>query len=84
MATGDRALAGEEEHDIQSHFFPPDPSKDKTIHFKGVYIRIVNKETGDVTTSIDNKPPSTVYASYKIPAGYTCYIRGASAYFDAS
>ncbi|OCK90890.1 uncharacterized protein K441DRAFT_577860, partial [Cenococcum geophilum 1.58] len=73
-----------EEKDIPSHFFPLNPTNDRTIYFKGWYIRIVNKEIGDVKTyidNIDNEVPITKYAPYKIPTGYTYYIRGVSVYF---
>jgi len=56
--------------------------KYRTINFKGVYTSTINKETGDIIEFVNNEPPSTVYAPYKIPAGCTCYIRGASAYFE--
>ncbi|KAF2245128.1 hypothetical protein BU26DRAFT_522245 [Trematosphaeria pertusa] len=80
MARGDKALAGQKE-DIPGHFFPPDPTKNRTIYFRGLYLSIVKKETDGVKTHIDNETPSTEYLPYEIPAGYTCYIRGASVYF---
>ncbi|KAF2240254.1 hypothetical protein BU26DRAFT_443074, partial [Trematosphaeria pertusa] len=79
---GDKALAGAKEEDIPSHFFPPDPNKNRTIYFKGLYLSIVDKKTNDVKTHIDNETPSTEYLPYEIPAGYTCYIRVASVWFD--
>ncbi|KAL5374364.1 hypothetical protein PMIN06_012613 [Paraphaeosphaeria minitans] len=81
MARGDEALAGRPEIDIPSHFFPPDHTKDRTINFKGLYLSIVNKSTGDTKTHIDNEVATTQYLPYVIPAGYTCYIRVASVYF---
>ncbi|KAI1676124.1 hypothetical protein KJE20_14290 [Pyrenophora tritici-repentis] len=81
MARGDKALAGEEEKDIPGHLFPPDSSKDRTIYFRGLYLSIVNKDTNDVKTHIDNTTATTLYEAYEIPAGYTCYVRGASVYF---
>jgi len=82
MARGDEALAGRPEKDIPSHIFPPDPNNDRTIYFKGWYIEIVNKETNDVKTHIDNEVATTEYGPYEIPAKYTCYIRGATVYFE--
>lgn len=81
MQRGDDALAGKEEKDIPGHRFPPDPTNDRTIYFKGWYIEIVNKETNDVKTHIDNEAATTQFEPYEVPAGYTCYIRGASVYF---
>jgi hypothetical protein len=81
MATGDQALAGEEERDIPGHRFPPEASKDRTIYFRGLYLSIVNKDTNDVKTQVENTTATTQYKAYEIPAGYTCYIRGASVYF---
>jgi hypothetical protein len=78
---GDEALAGREEKDIPGHYFPPDKTNDRTICFKGRYIEIVNEETNDVKTHEDNKVPTVQYTEYEIPAGYTCYVRGASVYF---
>lgn len=80
MAVGDKALAGEKE-DIQGHFFPPDPTKDKTIYFKGVYLSIVNKDTNHTKTHIDQEVPAADHLPYEVPAGYTTYVRGANAYF---
>ena len=75
---GDDALAGKEENDIPSHRFPPDPNNDRTIWFKGEYILIVNQETNNQKTFEEN---IAVYTEFEVPAGYTCYIRGASVYF---
>jgi hypothetical protein len=77
MARGDEALAGQEEKDIPGHFFPP-TTKDKTIYFKGEYLSIVNQETNDRKTFKEN---ISEYQEYEVPAGYTCYVRGASVYF---
>ncbi|KAL5400596.1 hypothetical protein PMIN03_012245 [Paraphaeosphaeria minitans] len=55
MARGHKALAGQEEEDIPSHFFPANSTPDLTIYFKGVYLLIVNKETNDVKTHIGNE-----------------------------
>ncbi|KAF1840883.1 uncharacterized protein K460DRAFT_194047 [Cucurbitaria berberidis CBS 394.84] len=81
MARGDDALAGREEP-IPGHIFPPDAAKDRIIYFKGVYLSIVDKATNKVGTHIDNEVPTTEYDPYKVPAGYTCYVRGASVYFQ--
>ena len=75
---GDDALAGREEKDIPSHRFPPDPNNDRTIRFRGEYIEIVNEETGDHKTLEENIATDT---DYDVPAGYTCYIRGATVHF---
>jgi len=82
MARGDDALAGREERDIPSHRFPP-TTIDRTINFKGKYISIVNQETNDQIAFEDNEIPTTKYKPYKVPAGYTCYIRVASVWFEA-
>ncbi|PSN59002.1 hypothetical protein BS50DRAFT_444270, partial [Corynespora cassiicola Philippines] len=78
---GDEALAGRPE-EIPGHFFPPDSTESRTIYFKGLYLSIVNEETDDIKTHIDNEVPTSVYDSYEVPAGYTCYIRGATVYFE--
>ncbi|KAL3421827.1 hypothetical protein PVAG01_05983 [Phlyctema vagabunda] len=46
MARGDDALTGIEEKDVPIHRFLP-TTNNRTIYFKGRYIIIVNKETGD-------------------------------------
>lgn len=78
---GDEALAGREEY-MPSHYFPPDATNNRTIYFKGIYLLIVNKQTGDQATYEDNKTPTTQFVGYEIPAGYTCYVRGATVYFE--
>jgi len=80
MARGDNALAGQEEY-IESHRFPPDATNDRTIYFKGIYLSIVNQETSDEKTHEENKIPTTQFVEYEIPAGYTCYVRGATVKF---
>jgi len=80
MAIGDNALAGKDEY-IQGHRFPPDATNNRTIYFKGIYLSIVNQETGDEKTSEENKIPTTQFVGYEIPAGYTCYVRGATVKF---
>jgi hypothetical protein len=79
---GDEALAGREEKDIPSHRFPPTKHV-RRICFKGYYLSIYNEQTEDYKTHIDNAnaSPTTEYAEYEVPAGYTIYIRGASVYF---
>jgi hypothetical protein len=77
MARGNEALTGQEEKDIPSHRFPP-TIKDKTICFKGEYLSIINQETNDQKTFEEN---ISEYQEYQVPAGYTCYVRGASVYF---
>ncbi|KAF1951402.1 hypothetical protein CC80DRAFT_424748, partial [Byssothecium circinans] len=52
-----------------------------TIYFRGLYLLIINKETNNVKTHIDNKNPLIKYLPYEIPTRYTCYIRGTSVYF---
>jgi len=81
MARGDDALVGKPE-DIPSHRFPPDETYNRIIWFKGVYLLIVNTDTDEQEAYEDNWQPSTEYQKYEIPVGYTCYIRGASVYFD--
>ena len=75
---GDEALAKREEEDIPSHRFPPDPNNDRTICFRGEYIEIVHVETGDQKTLEENIATDT---NYDVPAGYTCYVRGATVHF---
>ena len=75
---GDDALAGREETNIPSHRFPPEPSQSRTICFKGVYLSIINQETKHRKTFEENV---TEYKEFEVPAGYTCYIRGASVFF---
>lgn len=81
--TGDGALAGTDE-EIEIHYFPPDSTNERIIWFKGYYLSIVNKQTGNYATHIDNAngSPTTVHEKYKVPAGYTVYVRGASVYFE--
>ncbi|OBT67546.1 hypothetical protein VE03_03800 [Pseudogymnoascus sp. 23342-1-I1] len=78
MERGEDALAGKEEKDIPSHRFPP-TSQDRTIHFKGEYILIVNQETD---RQVAFEEVITEYRGFEVPAGYTCYVRGATIYFD--
>jgi len=80
MATGEDALAGRPEN-IPLNRFPPD-DKIRTIHFKGIYLLIVNEGTGDQKAYEDNSEATTEFEKYDIPAGYTCYIRGATVFFD--
>jgi hypothetical protein len=80
MAIGDNALAGNEETNITVRF-APDDNKSRTIWFKGWYLSIYNQQTEHEQTHIDNDEPTTVFKDYEIPAGYTCYVRGASVYF---
>ncbi|QSS61693.1 hypothetical protein I7I51_03870 [Histoplasma capsulatum] len=81
MAIGDDALSGREEKDIQAHYFPP-TQHDRTIHFKGHYLSIYNKETEDYATHEIHNYPTTDYRPFTVPAGYTTYVRGASVYFE--
>jgi len=83
MARGDKALAGEPE-DLPSHFFPPDPTKDRTIWFRGVYLSIVNEDTNKTEEKVDSEVAEKDHSPYKVPAGYTTYVRGANAYFEDS
>jgi len=80
MATGDEALAGNEEKDIQIYRFPP-MDTDRTIFFKGRYIAIYNEATQHRWAYEDHDTPTTEYKEFKVPAHYTCYIRVASVYF---
>jgi hypothetical protein len=77
---GDEALGGKEEY-MPSHRFPPDATNNRTISFKGVYLSIVNEQTGDKKTQEDNAIPTTEFVEYEIPPGYTCYVRGATVKF---
>jgi hypothetical protein len=74
---GDEALTERGEKNIPSRRIPPDPN-DKTIYFKGKYILIVNETTNDQKAF---KEKVAEYTDFEIPAGYTCYVRGASFYF---
>jgi hypothetical protein len=75
---GDEALAGQKEKDILGHRFPLNLNNDRTIYFTSKYILIVNKETDDQKTFEENV---VTYTDFKVPASYTCYVRGASVYF---
>ncbi|KAH8653944.1 hypothetical protein BGZ60DRAFT_533041 [Tricladium varicosporioides] len=82
MATGDGALAGQDEK-IQIFTFPSDPTNARAIRFKGYYLAIYNKETDHYETYIDNSngSPTTTHERYEVPAGYYVHVRGASVYF---
>ncbi|PTU19014.1 hypothetical protein P175DRAFT_0342056 [Aspergillus ochraceoroseus IBT 24754] len=80
MERGQAALLGQEEKDIPSHRFPPHPTSTRIIHFKGEYLSIYNEKTEHRHTFKEN---IAEFTSYEIPPGYTCYIRGASVYFQA-
>lgn len=80
VQTGDDALAGHEEP-IRIYRFPP-TSIDRVINFKGLYISIMNQDTEHQAAHEDNDTASTEYKPYKIPTGYTCYVRGATVYFN--
>lgn len=67
---------------IQINTFPPDNSSERTILFKGYYLSIYNKETGDKKTHIMNQPITTTYESYTVPAGYSVHVRGATVKFE--
>lgn len=73
VSEGDDALAGREERNIASHRFPPDPEKDRTIKFQGLYISVFNEETHDRKTLEENV---TEYKCFSVPMGYTTYVRG--------
>jgi hypothetical protein len=75
---GDDALASKEEKNIPSHRFPL-TSQDRTINFKGKYILIVNEETNH---QVAFEEDITEYTEFEVPASYTCYVQGASVYFD--
>ena len=81
--TGDEALAGRDEK-IHILTFPPDSTNERTIWFKGYYLSIYNKETSQYETHIDNAngSPTTAHEKYKVPAGYSVHVRGASVYFE--
>jgi hypothetical protein len=76
---GETALSGQEEKDIPSHRFPPDFTKARTVYFKGEYLSIYNEKTGHRHIF---KEDIEDYTPYDIPPGYTCYVRGASVYFQ--
>lgn len=78
---GDTALVGGHET-IQIHTFPTDNTNERTIQFKGYYLTIYNEQTGDDETQIINKPATTTYEGYKVPAGYSVHVRGATVYFE--
>jgi hypothetical protein len=80
MERGQTALSGQEEKDIPSHRFPPDLTNTRTIYFKGEYLSIYNETTAHRHTFGEN---IAEYTPYEIPPGYTCYVRGASVYFQA-
>ncbi|KAH6667224.1 hypothetical protein B0J14DRAFT_490010, partial [Halenospora varia] len=78
---GDEALVGTDEM-IQIHTFPPDNTNERTILFKGYYLAIYNEQTEDDKTHIMNKPSTTTYESYAVPAGYSVHVRGATVKFE--
>jgi uncharacterized HAD superfamily protein len=65
---------------ISWHF--PARTDPRTIYFKGYYLSIYNKETGDYATHKDLDIPTTEYEKFDVPAGYSVYVRGASVYFS--
>jgi len=79
MAKGADALAGRPEK-LSSHRFEP-ASVDKTVCFKGEYLSIAHEGERHEPTKVDNDPPTTQYAEYKVPAGYACRVIGATVYF---
>jgi len=81
IKVGDKALSGDEEM-IQAHYFPPDSTNERTIWFKGYYLSIYNEQTRDYAKHIDNVIPTTKSEDYKVPTGYTVYVRVASVYFE--
>ena len=74
---GDEAIAGRPE-EVPSHRFPP-TAEHRTIRFRGKYILIVNQETDDQKTFKEN---ISDFTPFEVPAGYTCYVRGATIYFE--
>jgi hypothetical protein len=50
------------------------------IYFKGEYLSIYNETTAHRHTFEEN---IAEYTPYEVPPGYTCYVRGASVYFQA-
>jgi len=80
MEVGDIALAGDEEEKISCYFTPA--TKDRIIWFRGYYLSIYNKETEDYATHIDTADPATTSESFKVPAGYTVYVRGGTVRFE--
>lgn len=82
MATGDDALAARPEK-IEIKTFPPDNINERTIQFMGYKLSIYNEQTDDDETYVMNKPPTTKYESYKVPAGYSVHVRGATVYFES-
>jgi hypothetical protein len=83
IQVGDAALAGDKEK-IQIHTFSPDSTNERTIWFKGYYLAIYNEQTEEYETQIDNANarPTTQYVDYKVPAGYSVHVRGATVYFE--
>jgi len=81
MAIGDDALAGKPEY-FHGHRFAPDPEKDREISWRGRYLEIVNQKTMVKKVHIDNVEPTTTFEKYEVPKDYTCYVRGADAYFE--
>jgi hypothetical protein len=53
-----------------------------TIERYGSKAVIYNKQTEHYDTHIDNDHPSKKYEKYKVPAGYTVYVRVAKVYFE--
>jgi len=81
MGVGENALAGNEEEKITCHF-PPDPTKDRYIWFRGNYLDIYNSETEHYETHIDTADPATTSEKFKVPAGYGVYVRVGTVKFE--
>lgn len=77
MERGEKALKGHEEY-IDSHRFPPDTTTCRTIHFKGEWLSIFNKDTSDLRTGVEKVKE---YTPYEVPVGYTCYVIDGYVYF---
>lgn len=52
------------------------------IWFMGYYLSIYNEQTEQYKTHIMNKPSTTAYASYTVPAGYSVHVRAATVKFE--
>jgi len=73
MAKGDEALAGRDEHDISSHIFPPDDSRDRKVKFRGLYISVYNEITQQRSTREENVEEEQYF---DVPKGYSTFVRG--------
>lgn len=76
--TGEKALNGELEERITVRFAPV-ADEDRKIWFQGGHISVLKEETRHCMLLLKDVP---LLGAYKVPAGYTCYIRTGDVYFE--